>query len=576
MTTQNTEGIAEPARPEAAATNPSRIWLRSYPPGVPPEVRTDRFATLGELFRDSVTRYGERPAFVSMGRVHRFRDVDARALAFGAWLQQVEHLPQGSRVAIVLPNLLQYPVSLFGALLAGYVVVNCNPLYTESELARQLRDSEARVVVTLANRADLVRKACVGTSVERVIVTGAGDLLRAPRGALINLMMRPWQRRAQADHLPPVTAFRRVLREGGQRTLEPFAGGSGDLAFLQYTGGTTGIPKGAMLTHGNILANIEQCLAWLKPYFSESQPETVLTALPLYHIFALTVNCLVFFRIGARNVLIADPRRTDDIVNQMRRYRVTALTGVSTLFNALLHNPRFPKLDFRSLRFCLGGGMAVQRAVAEKWHTVTGKPIIEAYGLSETSPAVTANRLDLATYSGTIGLPLPSTEIAIRDDAGRDLPLGEVGELCVRGPQVMRGYWKRPDETARSMTPDGYFRTGDLARLDDSGMISIVDRKKDMIISGGFNIYPNEIEEVAMMHPGVLEAGAVGVPDPAAGERLKIVVVRKDLSLTEEALVLHCRRYLTGYKVPRQVAFADALPKNPVGKVLRRELRSIE
>jgi long-chain acyl-CoA synthetase len=476
----------------------------------------------------------------------------------------------------MMPNVMQYPVALFGALRAGYVVVNCNPLYSPRELQHQLADSEAEVIVVLENFAQTLEKAIEGTMVSAIVVTGVGDLLGGLRGPLTNLALRHVRRAVPPWSLPQAVRFNQALALGGAEAAEYTSVKPADLAFIQYTGGTTGVPKGAMLTHGNMIANLQQTHAWLAPSLTpEGGGETFVTALPLYHVFALTVNCFVPVMIGASNLLIPNPRAIPAFVKAMRATPFTVISGVNTLFNALLNDPEFPRLDFSRLRICVAGGMAVQRAVAERWKAVTGKPLIEGYGLSETSPIVTCNRLDIEDYTGTIGLPMPSTEIAIRDPDGRDLPLNEPGELCVKGPQVMAGYWKRPDETANVMTDDGYFRTGDIARVDERGHVTIVDRQKDMIIVSGFNVYPNEVEDVVIMHPGVREVGAVGVPDAKSGEAVKIVVVRKDDALTDAALIAHCRRYLTGYKIPRHVEFRDTLPRTPIGKILRRELREM-
>jgi long-chain acyl-CoA synthetase len=549
----------------------NRIWLSAYPAGVPAEADIETFRSINELFDHSVAEFADRPACVSMGTTLTYAELDRLSAQFASYLQHTVELAHGARVALMMPNLLQYPIALFGVLRAGCTVVNCNPLYTPRELNYQLTDSGAELVVAFESRAFVLQQALEGTSVRQVVITQAGDMLNFPRGIAINFIMRHVKHMVPAWQIPGAMRFRAALRLGADTPRVPVDVSSDDLAFLQYTGGTTGVPKGAMLTHANLVANLQQAHAWLKPFMSAAQ-ETILTALPLYHIFALTVS-LVFFKIGGNNVLVADPRNISGLIGEMRRHRISVLIGVNTLFNAMLNNPGFAKLDFSALWLCLGGGMATQRAVAERWHEVTGRPLIEAYGLTETSPALTANPLDLPTYSGSIGLPLPSTDVVIRDDNGNDVPPGEVGELCARGPQVMKGYWRRPDETAKVMTPDGYIRTGDMATMDPSGWLRIVDRKKDMIIVSGFNIYPNEVEDVVAMHEGVLEVGAVGIADPVCGEVVKIVVVRKDITVTAEELITHCRRFLTGYKVPQLVQFAESLPKSPIGKILRKELR---
>jgi long-chain acyl-CoA synthetase len=549
-----------------------RIWLKSYPEGVPAEIDPDAFRSLGEVFAASVASYRDRIAFISMGAAITYGELEAKSRAFAAYLQSVLRLPRGARVALMLPNLLQYPIAMFGALRAGLIVVNCNPLYSPRELHYQLADSGAEAIVVLENFAAVAEKAIEGTAVRAVVVTGAGDLLGGARAHLVNLVVRHVRRAVPAYRLERAESFTRALKLG---ETEPFADASvepGDIAFLQYTGGTTGVPKGAMLTHRNLIANLQQVHAWVAAAISP-EGDTFLAALPLYHVFALQANCFVPVMIGASNLLIANPRDIPALVKDLRRTPCTVMTGVNTLFNALLNNADFAALDFSRLDLAIGGGMAVQRAVAERWKSLTGKPLIEAYGLTETSPAAIANPLSIADFTGALGLPLPSTDIAVRDDEGRNLNLGEAGELCIKGPQVMAGYWEKPDETAKVMTADGYLRTGDIARVDERGYVFIVDRKKDMINVSGFNVYPNEIEEVLMTHPGVLEVGAVGVPDERTGEAVKVVVVRKDPALTGSDLIAFSRQYLTGYKIPHHVEFRDALPKTNVGKILRRELR---
>ena len=549
-----------------------RIWLKSYPAGVPAEVDTQAFDSLSHFVKTSIERFRDRTAFISMGRSMSYGELDRKSRDFGSYLQNVARLPQGARVALMLPNLLQYPVAVFGALRAGYVVVNCNPLYSPRELGHQLADSGAEAIVVLENFAHTLERAIGQTAVKTVIVTGAGDLLGGPRGLVVNLALRHVRRAVPAWRLPRAERFNRALTLGRPEALTEPPLEQRDLAFLQYTGGTTGVPKGAMLTHGNLLANLQQSYAWLAPSLG-AEREVFLTALPLYHIFALSVNCLVPAMIGASSLLIANPRDIPGLVKAMRQTPCTSITGVNTLFNALLNNPDFARLDFSHLHLTLGGGMAVQKVVAERWKATTGKPLIEAYGLTETSPSAVANPLTIDEYTGAIGLPLPSTDIAIRDLEGRDLGVGETGELCIKGPQVMAGYWNRPDETAEVMTEDGFLRTGDIARVDERGYVYIVDRRKDMILVSGFNVYPNEIEDVMMMHPGVQEVGAVGVPDEKTGEAVKIVVVRKDETITGADLIAHSRKYLTAYKTPRHVEFRTSLPRTPIGKILRRELR---
>ena len=461
---------------------------------------------------------------------------------------------------------------MFGALRAGYTVVNCNPLYTARELEHQLTDSGAEAIVVVENFAHVVQAVIGRTPLKHVIVTGLGDMLGLPKRLLVNAVVKHVKKMVPAWHIPQAVAFRTTLAQGAATLFQPVAVGHADIAFLQYTGGTTGVSKGAMLTHGNIIANLQQAHAWIRSAVGEGR-ETIVTALPLYHIFALTANCLTFIKVGATNLLITNPRDIPGFVKELGKYPFSIITGVNTLFNALLNNADFAKLDFSNLRLTLGGGMAVQKSVADKWKQVTGTTLIEAYGLTETSPAATINPLDLQEYNGASGLPISSTEVAIRDENGSDVALGTAGELCVRGPQVMKGYWNRPEDTAQVIMADGFLRTGDVAVLDEQGFVRIVDRKKDMILVSGFNVYPNEVEAVIAMHPGVLEVAAVGVPDEHSGEAVKIFVVRKDPQLSSDALIAHCRENLTGYKVPRHVEFRNDLPKTNVGKILRRALR---
>ena len=549
-----------------------RIWLKSYPEGVPADINPTAYASIGDFFAANVERYRDRTAYICMGATMSYGELDRLSRAFASYLQNVARLPRGARVALMMPNLLQYPVALFGALRAGYVVVNCNPLYSPRELHHQLDDSGAEAIVVLENFAQTLEKAIDGTRLRVVLISGAGDLLGGPRGLLTNFVLRHVRRAVPPWRLKQAVRLNQALSLGRPKTVEfpPLA--PDDLAFLQYTGGTTGVPKAAMLTQGNMIANLQQVHAWVGASLGAAG-EVFVTALPLYHVFALTVNCFVPLMVGANNLLIPNPRDVKGFVRALQRTPFTVITGVNTLFNALLADADFLRLDFSRLHLAIGGGMAVQRAVAERWKAVTGKPLIEGYGLTETSPIVACNPLTIEDYTGAIGCPLPSTDIAIRDEDGRDVALGEPGELCVKGPQVMAGYWNRPDETAKVMTDDGYLRTGDIARVDERGFVFIVDRQKDMILVSGFNVYPNEIEDVVMTHPGVHEVGAVGVPDMKSGEAVKIVVVRKDEKLTDAEIIAHCRQYLTGYKTPRHVEFRDSLPRTPVGKVLRRELR---
>lgn len=549
-----------------------KIWLKSYPPGIPAEVDLHEFQSIGDLFERSVDRFRDKVAFENLGRQLTYGELDRLSARFAAYLRGALGLPKGARVALMMPNMLQYPVALFGALRAGCVVVNCNPLYTPRELEHQLRDSGATVVVILENFARTLQEVLPRLQVSQVVVTAMGDLLGFPKGALVNFVVRRVKKMVPDWSLPGAVGFREALAQGDAHPFMPEAVGHSDLAFLQYTGGTTGVAKGAMLTHGNIIANLQQAHAWIRACLDEGR-ETVVTALPLYHIFSLTANCLIFLKLGARNLLITNARDIPAFVKELSRTRFTAITGVNTLFNALLAHPDFAKIDFSALRLSLGGGMAVQQAVAERWRAVTGRVLVEAYGLTETSPAVCINPTDLESFNHAIGLPISSTEVSIRDDAGVEVPVGGVGELCVRGPQVMIGYWGRPEETAKVMTADGFLRTGDIAMMDDKGFVRLVDRKKDMILVSGFNVYPNEVEEVAASHPGVMEVAAIGVPDEHSGEAVKLFVVRKDPGLTVEALLAHCRTGLTAYKVPKFVEFRDELPKTNVGKILRRALR---
>ena len=553
-------------------TSTGHLHFQNYPAGVPHSVDLNEFGSVAEVFDRSVAAYADRIAYINMGKSITYRELDEATRQFGAYLQNRVGLKKGARVALMMPNLLQYPVALFGALRAGLTVVNCNPLYSPRELHHQLTDSGAEAIVVVENFAHVLADVVDKTQLKAVLTTRLGDMLGFPKGAIVNLVVKHVKKMVPPWHIPGAVSFTSALAEGRGLPFTPIDTTHDDVAFLQYTGGTTGVPKGAMLTHGNIVANLQQAHAWIRPAIDE-RGETIVTALPLYHIFALTANCLTFMKVGASNLLITNPRDIPGFVKELSKNRVTVMTGVNTLFNALLNNPDFHKLDFAPLKLVLGGGMAVQRPVAERWKEVTGTTLLEAYGLTETSPAVTINPLDLPAFNGSIGLPIPDTEVALRDDEGNDVPFGERGELCVRGPQVMKGYWNRPAETAAVMTPDGFFKTGDIAVVDEAGFVHIVDRKKDMIIVSGFNVYPNEIEEVLAGHPGVLEAGVVGVPDARSGEAVKVVVVKKDPDLSAEELLEYCRKNLTGYKMPRYVEFRSELPKTNVGKVLRRALR---
>src|SRR5574343_1462899 len=548
-----------------------KIWLQSYPQGVPADIDIDHIPSLVALFEDACRKYRDQVAYISMGKEMTYGELDAATQAFAGWLQ-ARGLQKGDRVALMMPNLLQYPVALFGTLRAGCVVVNCNPLYTPRELEHQLKDSGATAIVIVENFANTLEQVIARTAIKHVVVTSMGEKLGGLKGAIVNFVVRKIKKMVPAWHLPVAINFASALATGRRHGFQAVPIGQDDLAFLQYTGGTTGISKGAMLTHANIASNVTQAYTWIKPVVREGE-ELIVTALPLYHVFALTANCLTFLMIGARNLLIANPRDIPGFVKEWGKYPVTVVTGVNTLFNALLNNPDFAKLDFSTMRVTLGGGMAVQGPVADKWREVTGVPLLQAYGLTETSPAATINPLDMKDFKGAIGLPISSTEVSIRDDYGAEVPQGQIGEICIRGPQVMKGYWQRPDETELVFYPDRFLRTGDMGYIDKDGFVFLVDRKKDMILVSGFNVYPNEVEEAVAMHPGVLDVAAIGVPDEHSGEAVKIFVVRKDPTVNERMLIEHCRSQLTGYKVPKHVEFRDDLPRTNVGKILRRALK---
>jgi long-chain acyl-CoA synthetase len=547
-----------------------KIWLKSYPPGMTAEISYNEYKSVGELFEKSCKKFADRPAFTCMGKTKTFAEIDRLSRDFAAWLQS-KGLPKGARVALMMPNVLQYPVALFGTLRAGYTVVNVNPLYTARELEHQLKDSGAEVIVILENFAVTLQAVLAKTPIKHVVVTALGDMLGA-KGIIVNFVVRKVKKMVPAYSLPGAHAWSEVLSEGAGKPMQPFDVGHEDIAFLQYTGGTTGVSKGAMLLHRNILANIEQASGNLSSALGGERP-VIITALPLYHIFSLTVNCLLMAKMGGENILITNPRDIPAFVKELGKHRYNMITGVNTLFNAFLNNPDFVKLDFSAVKLCVGGGMAVQKAVADKWQQVTGKVLLEGYGLTETSPCATMSPHDMKAYSGSIGIPLPSTDIALRDDDRKDVPLGQPGEICIKGPHVMKGYWQRPQETEQVIGPDGYLYTGDVGVMDDKGFIRIVDRKKDMILVSGFNVYPNEIEQVVAMMPGVLEVAAIGVPDEKSGEVPKLFIVKKDPSLTEAQVLAHCKAQLTGYKQPKHVEFRAELPKTNVGKILRRALR---
>jgi len=554
-------------------------WLNNYPPGVPAEIDVDVYPSLVALLEEAFRKHARRDAAACMDQRLSFAQVDELSGALGAWLQQ-RGLGRGARVAIMMPNVLQYMVTIAAILRAGFVVVNVNPLYTPRELEHQLRDSGAEAIVVLENFAKTLSEVIDRTQVKHVVLTGLGDMLGWWRGPLINFAVRHVKKMVPEFRLPltggrSVTRFNKALAEGAGLSLKPVQVGADDPAFLQYTGGTTGLSKGATLLHRNVVANILQSEAWFAPMLGKlgDKPLTIVCALPLYHIFALTACYMLGARMGIMNLLIPNPRDIPGLIATLRNYRVNMFPAVNTLFNALANDPAFAKLDFSELVISNGGGMAVQQATAEKWARITGCPVVEGYGLSETSPVATINRLDLREFNGSIGLPVPNTDIAIRDDDGNDVPLGERGEICIRGPQVMAGYWNRPEDTAQAIGPDGFFKTGDIGVMDADGFTRIVDRKKDMILVSGFNVYPTEIEQVVNLHPGVLECAAIGVPDPHSGEAVKLFVIKKDTALAEEDLSAYCHKQLTGYKRPKYIEFRDELPKTNVGKILRRELR---
>ena len=554
-------------------------WLKSYPTGMPAEIDLKAFSSVRDILEKSCQRFADKPAYSNLGVTLTYRELDRMSRDFAAFLQSMPGLGKGERVAIMMPNLLQYPIALFGVLRAGMTVVNVNPLYTARELEHQLKDSGARAIVVVENFAHTLQQVVDKTSVETVITTQIGDLLPVPKRWIVNYVVKNVKKMVPAWRIDGAIEFRAALRRGAGAPLKEVPLTHDDIAFLQYTGGTTGVAKGAMLTHGNIVANLQQCSTWIGQDLKEGE-EVIITALPLYHIFCLTANCLVFMKLGGENVLITNPRDMPGFVKTLAGKPFSILTGVNTLFNGLLNTPGFDQLDFKRVKFSLGGGTAVQRAVAERWQKVTGSRLVEAYGLTETSPAACINPLN-SEFNGTIGLPIPATEVAIMSDDMKRLPVfagkGPVeactGEICIRGPQVMKGYWKQEAETAKVLTADRWLKTGDVGIMDARGYVTITDRKKDMILVSGFNVYPNEIEGVVAMHAGVLECASVGVPDDKSGEAVKVVVIRKDPALTAEDVLKHCREHLTGYKIPKYVEFRTELPKTPVGKVLRRELR---
>ena len=549
-----------------------KIWLQSYQEGVRAEVDVRQFSSIVDVFRQSTERYAGNTAFINMDKSLTFGELAELSGHFASFLQHHLKLPRGERVAIMMPNLLQYPVALFGALQAGMVVVNVNPLYTPRELEHQLNDSGATTIIVLENFANTLELVLPKTKVQNIVVGSIGDLLGGLKGWITNLVVRKVKKMVPDYHLPGAVAFNQAITIGHAKPFIPVDITLEDTAFLQYTGGTTGVAKGAILTHGNICANIVQAKEWISQSLDYGE-ETAISALPLYHIFALTVNTMIFMEMGATNLLITNPRDLPALIKDIKKHNITVFVGVNTLFNALVNRDDFKTIDFSRWKLALGGGMAVQKAVADKWKAVTGIPIIEAYGLTEASPGVAINPLDITAYSGSIGLPISNTDIEIRDDEGNQVAIGQPGELWIKGPQVMQGYWQRPDETAKSLDSRGFLASGDVAVVDEKGWIKLVDRKKDMIVVSGFNVYPNEIEDVIAQHPKVLEVACIGINSEKTGEALKLFVVKKDPSLTEEELVSFARQELTGYKVPKNIEFRDELPKSNVGKILRRELR---
>lgn len=550
----------------------NKIWLTSYQQGVPSEINPDIYSSLVQLFEESCEKYKDLPAFSNLDHVLTYQQTADLSRAFAAYLQQKLHLKKGDRIAIMLPNILQYPVVLFGALQAGLIVVNVNPLYTVPELMHQVNDAGAETIVVLANFAHVVQAALPKISLKNIIVTELGDLLPCLKSILVNTVVKYVRKMVPAWSVPNAIAFKSVMAEGKKLHYQKVTVTGDDIAFLQYTGGTTGVAKGAVLTHRNMIANVEQVFSWVK-FNVEERNEVMITPLPLYHIFSLTANCLCFLRFGALNVLITNPRDIPNLVKELSKHRFSVMTGVNTLFNALLNNPEFAKLDFSHLKIALGGGAAIQHAVAQRWAEVTGKTLYEGYGLTETSPVVCITPLTLKNHQNSIGLPVPSTDVSLRDEDGHEVPQGKEGELCVKGPQVMRGYWNNEAETKKVFTEDGWLKTGDIARIDEAGFVYLVDRKKDMILVSGFNVYPNEVENVIAANPDVLEVAVIGMPDPNSGETVKAFVVKKNPELTADDLIAYCRQHLTGYKLPKHIEFRDHLPKSNVGKILRRALR---
>jgi len=550
-----------------------KIWLSSYPEGVPENITQPPFKSLKEMIDLCLVKYSDRIAYSNMGATLTFKQLDEMSLKFACYLQQDLKLKKGDRVAIMLPNILQYPVALCGILRAGLVVVNVNPLYTPRELKHQLSDSGAQSIIILDNFAHVLAEIIDETAIEQVILTKVGDLLNFPKNHIINFVLKYIKKVIPEYKLNSVVSFQDTLDKKDHQTLDPVVVSEDDIAFLQYTGGTTGLSKGAMITHRNMVFNLHQSKAWQGNLFDDVEVIIAITALPLYHIFSLQSNCLAMMLDGGENVLITNPRDFPAFVKELKKHKFVYITGVNTLYASLLNTPGFDEIDFSQLRFTVGGGMAIQKAVSKDWEKITGQPILQAYGLTETSPAAVVNPINITEFSGSIGLPIPSTEISIRDDQGQNLSVGDLGEICIRGPQVMLGYWEQPDETAKVMLPDNWFKTGDIGRMDGQGYIYIEDRKKDMILVSGFNVYPNEIEGVVVELDGVLEAAAIGIENQQSGEVVKLFVVKKDPKVTKDEIYAHCKKNLTAYKMPKEIEFRDDLPKTNVGKILRRELR---
>lgn len=551
----------------------TKIWHKGYDAGVPYEINPNEYSSINDVLEVGFSKYKNSPSFHNMGTTLTYGEIDHLSQKFASFLQNDLHLQKGDRVAIMMPNILQYPIALFGILRAGMVAVNVNPLYTARELEHQLKDAGCTAIVIFANSAHVLEKILPNTPVKTVITTQIGDYLKFPKNYIVNFVLKNVKKMVPDYSINNALDFKECVMKGDAATFKKADVKLSDTAFLQYTGGTTGVAKGAILTHKNIVSNMVQARAWIKNLITDGK-EIIITPLPLYHIFSLTANCFIFSSVGALNVLVTNPRDIPGFVKELKKWKFTAITGVNTLFNGLLNNEEFKKLDFSHLKVSLGGGMAVQKPVAERWKQVTGRPLIEAYGLTETSPAACINPMTLKDYNGFIGLPIPSTEVEIKDDNGVTLPLGEIGEICVKGPQIMAGYYNKPEETAKVMTQDGFFKTGDLGFMNEQGYTKIVDRKKDMILVSGFNVYPNELEDVIVGHPKVLECAAIGIPDEKSGEVVKVFIVKKDESLTQDEIIKFCREHLTSYKVPKLVEFRKELPKSNVGKILRKDLRA--